>query len=554
MIEHVLSKKDIIDNTSLYETLNLLQHRHKLKKSVLYIDSGKGEILPFLGLKNDKNIDYYHLTTSVATINSNPLFKNIRNVSYLQDIKTLITSNKYDLFITDQPDAVTKYFQHVSLHGHVLLLSNVEYKMHPYLNQVFNDENIGLRCLKKIESCQEIIKFNEFASCVPVINKHDLIDKPDYLDVNVIIYMLSSHRVQIVIIRFDDETKYDDEIKIKLYSVCGNDFEYLSVKLIDTTIHKSFHDTRIVIDEDIRYHQTQRIPKIICQTLDEDIVGDIHMRTIHNLKAMNSEYVYEFFDNTSRRQFIKEHFDSSVIDTYDGFVSGAFKADVFRYCWLYINGGFYIDCKMINRIPLRDGITSDGETFVCNDRIPNAYQNCVIGTIKKNKNILNCVMECVSRFEKKINHRVSFGSLYHTGPYLFYTCMSQYQPDCKFDAPFENKDYSDSKIVLNDNRVIFNVWFKNYYKKYRNIHKKPIWSEQWANNDIYYSKKYAVENMTNVSILIYPNQIDVNISINFIYDKTSNEIYNDRMSLQCKLIDNMYNTEKMLQIKKTHII
>lgn len=551
--DYTLSKEDIIKNKPLYEALNIMHHRHKMNNDrILYIDSKKGEMIPFFGLNQKTTIDYIHLTTDFEIIKNNPLFKNIRTVSYFNSNDFVPKKNTYDIFITDQLTAMKKYSDHVALNGYMFLLTNNDFVITPDFIQVYNNQELGFKCFKKIESFHEIEDDNAFSSCKPIKNKYELDAENKSLDVNLIINMISERQVQVVIIRFDDENKFDDEIKIIIHAVNKSSFEQITLKMNDSSVHKSIHDmTNIVIQEDERFNEKQLIPKIICQTLDENVVGEIHMRTIHNLKAMNPEYVYVFFDSRKRRQFIKEHFDTTVLDTYDGFVSGAFKADIFRYCWLYVNGGIYVDCKMINRISFRNFIQAEQEFVLCKDRIPNAMINGLIGITPKNPHMKNCILECVERFEKKIHNKVSFGSLYHTGPYMFYSCMSNYQTCCRFDVPFHDQDYKKAKIALNDDRVIFNVWFKDYYESYRKIHKKPIWSEQWAKGEIYYGKKHAVKNIDNLNIMVYPNQMDNTRDINFTYDKTVNLIMNDfQNNLRCKLIDDVNDVEKMVIINK----
>jgi len=556
--DFILSKADIIKNKNLYETLNIIHHRHKINAcKTLYVDSKKGELIPFLGLQQKSTIDYMHLTTDFETIKNNPLLRNIHNVSYINN-NTFVTTNQYDIFITDQLAVIKKYSEHVAINGYIFLLSSSEYDITPDFIQVYNNKELGLKCFKKIASFHEIKEDNIYSSHKPIKNKYELMTKHESLDINVIINMISEHQVEVFIIRFDDENKFDDEIKMKIHSVNestsspSSSFEMISCKMNNSSVHRSIHElTTIVVQEDERVNENQLIPKVICQTLEENVVGEIHMRTVHNLKAMNPEYTYVFFDSRRRRRFIKEHFDTAVLDTYDGFVSGAFKADIFRYCWLYVNGGIYIDCKMINRIPFRNFIQAEQEYLLCKDRIPNAIINGLIGITPKNQQMLRCILECIERFEKKIHNKVSFGSLYHTGPYMFYSCMSNNQTDCRFDVPFNDQHYKKAKIALNDDRVIFNVWFKDYYESYRAIHKKPIWSEQWAKSEIYYGKKHVVKDMHNIFIMVYPNQIETSKNVHFSYDKTTNCIVNDHQNdLKCKLIDDVNDSEKMVIINK----
>jgi len=67
--------------------------------------------------------------------------------------------------------------------------------------------------------------------------------------------------------------------------------------------------------------------------------------THEKFKADNPEFKYMLFDDDECRDFIITHFDDSVLNAYDSLLPGAFKADLWRYCILYINGGVYLDIK-----------------------------------------------------------------------------------------------------------------------------------------------------------------------------------------------------------------
>ena len=51
----------------------------------------------------------------------------------------------------------------------------------------------------------------------------------------------------------------------------------------------------------------------------------------------------EYFNGTDRYIFIKNHFDANVVKAYDTLIPGAYKADLWRLCVLYIHGGIYGD-------------------------------------------------------------------------------------------------------------------------------------------------------------------------------------------------------------------
>jgi len=75
---------------------------------------------------------------------------------------------------------------------------------------------------------------------------------------------------------------------------------------------------------------------------------------IENLKLWNPDFEILFFDNAQSEVFIAENFEKKVLQAYQDVKPGSFKADIFRYCALYILGGVYTDIQ----IPYQRGFSS----------------------------------------------------------------------------------------------------------------------------------------------------------------------------------------------------
>ena len=63
------------------------------------------------------------------------------------------------------------------------------------------------------------------------------------------------------------------------------------------------------------------------------------------IKSMNPEFNHYLYDDDDCYEFIKNNFDSNVLYAYVSLIPGAYKADLWRLCILYINGGIYLDMK-----------------------------------------------------------------------------------------------------------------------------------------------------------------------------------------------------------------
>lgn len=113
--------------------------------------------------------------------------------------------------------------------------------------------------------------------------------------------------------------------------------------------------------------QEQKIPRVIYQTFETMNCCENTYDAINSWKVCNYEYEHYYFDNDKRINFIDKYFDKSVLNVYLSLIAGAFKADLWRCCVLYINGGVYIDADMVCLVPLREYILPNYEFFIARD-------------------------------------------------------------------------------------------------------------------------------------------------------------------------------------------
>ena len=92
------------------------------------------------------------------------------------------------------------------------------------------------------------------------------------------------------------------------------------------------------------------IPKIIYQTyINKDKVPSI---VFENIKKYADSYEYHFYNDDDCKTFLKTYFEPKILNKFNSMKTGAHKADLFRYCILYLYGGYYIDIKSILIKPL----------------------------------------------------------------------------------------------------------------------------------------------------------------------------------------------------------
>jgi mannosyltransferase OCH1-like enzyme len=195
---------------------------------------------------------------------------------------------------------------------------------------------------------------------------------------------------------------------------------------------------------------TTAVPLILYQTWVSKTLPPKMKACVEKLTKQNPEFEHRLFDDADCRAFIKNNYDSDVLDAYDRLVPGAYKADLWRYCVLYKTGGVYLDIKFQCEpgFSLME-FTKESETFVLDrpygdlkmpvevnlailnapdfyDQLPKYTEgmwknrqiglyNAVMATAPGNPVLYECIQQIVKNVR---NEDYGFGCLYPTGPGL----------------------------------------------------------------------------------------------------------------------------------------
>ena len=99
------------------------------------------------------------------------------------------------------------------------------------------------------------------------------------------------------------------------------------------------------------------VPRKVYQTwITHNLRPGMYKTCKHN-HATNPEFDFYLFDNAECRKYIETNFESSVLKAYDTLIPGAYKADLWRLCVLYKEGGVYLDIKLKITEPLLKFLT-----------------------------------------------------------------------------------------------------------------------------------------------------------------------------------------------------
>jgi GR25 family glycosyltransferase involved in LPS biosynthesis len=122
----------------------------------------------------------------------------------------------------------------------------------------------------------------------------------------------------------------------------------------DSTIHTSHTDDHIISSiNTLSKFKIINFPKVIyiCDKTFEFIE-----KYSQNWKRLNPEYEVVLFDNKACEEFLETEFSPLHLEIFRYIPDGPIKADFWRLCILYKNGGVYTDADNEPLIPLRDFI------------------------------------------------------------------------------------------------------------------------------------------------------------------------------------------------------
>ena len=99
---------------------------------------------------------------------------------------------------------------------------------------------------------------------------------------------------------------------------------------------------------------------------------------IKRWKELNPEYTVDFSTDADCIMFLENEFNKNIAGLFNYITRGMYKADLWRLCKLYINGGVYADIDLIPFHPVRDMVSSSSTTTVeVPSSIPASFYSCL---------------------------------------------------------------------------------------------------------------------------------------------------------------------------------
>ena len=237
--------------------------------------------------------------------------------------------------------------------------------------------------------------------------------------------------------------------------------------------------TAISVSYPTKSHYNNIIPLNIFQTWHSKNLPPIMAKNVEFIKQSNPAFNYMLFDDDDCREFIKNNFKVDVLNAFDTLIPGAYKADLWRYCVLYTNGGIYIDIKYMPINGFKLISLTEKEHWVL-DIDNNGIYNALIVAKPGNDILLQAINNIVSNVQ---NRYYGNSGLEPTGPLLLTKLFSSQQKQA-LDMKHAFYISFQYRFILFNNYYVFKS-YNEYLDEHAHNQKVQHYSILWNQHNIY---------------------------------------------------------------------
>lgn len=190
-------------------------------------------------------------------------------------------------------------------------------------------------------------------------------------------------------------------------------------------------------------------------------------------------YKKDLYIDSDCIDIITKNFDKSVLTAFNRLRPGAFKADLFRYCALYVHGGIYADIKLVQKYSILNLIRGSTELILTEDRISENIYNGFIGSSKGHPFIKYVIDKCIDNIS---NNYYGETDLAITGPKMLGEAWREWSK--QNTAPVLWFKMEEDGLHITHNKKTY--FFKNVSNYGENVYNyRTHYSTLWATKNVY---------------------------------------------------------------------
>jgi mannosyltransferase OCH1-like enzyme len=137
---------------------------------------------------------------------------------------------------------------------------------------------------------------------------------------------------------------------------------------------------------------------------NNDVIPSNIQNAINTWKDLNPGYTLKIWYHNDCLNYLKKYFTEAHVNCFNGFIPYAYKADFFRYCVIYNEGGWYTDIQQVLLVPLNVINDKNYEWVSCYDetgtenKVKRCMQNSFFGATKGNILLKKTIDLCIENY------------------------------------------------------------------------------------------------------------------------------------------------------------
>jgi mannosyltransferase OCH1-like enzyme len=200
------------------------------------------------------------------------------------------------------------------------------------------------------------------------------------------------------------------------------------------------------------------------------IINEKDKKSSNNWKKLNPEYEIKLYDDKMIKLFLLKEYGELYIKIFDYLKDGPIKADFWRICILYKNGGIYSDIDNLPLVKLSDFIEKDIDFATCSSYWHYNYNPNFIISNKNNIILKNCINWYINKYNNKDKYDYWDWSIMNAftktlnlqnyekkyGIYYLDNIKIQIIQECKGKNTYDDHNIYNNKRVFNNRQPNWN--------------------------------------------------------------------------------------------------
>ena len=144
--------------------------------------------------------------------------------------------------------------------------------------------------------------------------------------------------------------------------------------------------------------------------------------------SLNPSYEFKYYNDEEMNRWMKKNSDKETLSLFNKLNSGAARADVFRVCHLYVEGGVWADADLpafdiSKQRPDFQELLSENEGILVHNRKCNEPRYTLMASMKNN-DIFAKLNRCINeQINVAIQTNSKLGTIHITGPFVLHKML-----------------------------------------------------------------------------------------------------------------------------------